>query len=130
MGVLFKDFCWQEWKDKYSTSPPWGKKEFAQLAEARARLDTEDLARSAWASFMQSTDSFHEGHSPGQFLFSLSKMTARAVKAIPKKQLQGEAVSQAMEARRKIMMEVRADPKLTTELQRRDEYARRARELP
>lgn len=128
-GVPFHVFCYEEWKSKYGTSPPWGKKEYSQLAEAHHRLDTEELARSTWNTFLASTDSFHEGHSPGQFLWSLSKMTARAVKAISKQPEQTE--NKALADRARIMREVYTDPAWSgkTELEKRTEYARRAREL-
>jgi hypothetical protein len=124
-GVPFKDFAWEEWKSKYGTSPPWGKKEFVQLYDARQRLDTEELARAAWTKFMQSTDPFHEGHSPGQFLYSLSKMTARAVKAIPKPK-QAATFPGAERAAKMvaILKEVEADDTIPATM-KRDEMAKR-----
>ena len=130
-GVPFKDFAWEEWKAKYGTSPPWGKKEFVQLHEARQRLDTEELARAAWTKFMQSTDSFHEGHSPGQFLYSLSKMTARAVASIPRqrrdKMQEDPAYAGRAEALLQIHKDVNSDDSIPNE-RKRDECSRRFRE--
>ena len=124
-GVPFKDWAWSEWRDKYGTSPPWRNKEFAQLADARSRLDTEQLAREAWMMFLASNEPFHEGHSPGQFLYSLSKMTARAVKAIPKPK-QAATFPGAERAAKmvEILREVEADATIPQAM-KRDEMAKR-----
>ena len=123
-GVLFKDYCWQEWKDKYGTKPPWKTKEFTQLADARSRFDDEDLARSTWNTFLKSEDPFHEGHSPGQFLYSLSKMTARAAKVKPQKQVEGEGVSRLLRRMAEIAAEVDKDHTIP-ESERQNEYKKR-----
>ena len=129
-GVPFKDWAWSEWRDKYGTSPPWRNKEFAQLADARSRLDTEQLAREAWMMFLASNEPFHEGHSPGQFLYSLSKMTARAVKAIPKPK-QAATFPGAERAAKmvEILREVEADATIPGPM-KRDEMARRWKGIP
>jgi len=130
-GIPFRVFCWEEWKAKYRTSPPWGKKEFAQLHEARARIDTEQLAQEAWTKFMASTDSFHEGHSPGQFLYSLSKMTARAAQAATRMHRDGmradPGYAERTKALQRIYAEVYKDDSIH-EMDKRSECSRRFRE--
>ena len=128
-GVQFKDFCWEEWKAKYSTSPPWGKAEFVVLHEARQRLDTEDLARAAWTKFLASTDPFHEGHSPKKFLYSLSQMTARALRGMPPRERRDKIQDDGPWADRtayliQLHKEVNADDSIH-ELKKRDEVSRR-----
>lgn len=126
-GVTFRDFCWESWKSLYGTSPPWGNKEFAQLHEARQRIDTEQLAREAWSKFMASTDPFHEGHSPGKFLYSLSEMTARAVKAIPRERRDKMTEDAKTLALRRIYAEVNEDVSIP-EAEKQNEASRRYRE--
>jgi hypothetical protein len=128
-GVPFKDFAWEEWKSKYGTSPPWGKKEFVQLADARSRLDTEQLSREAWAKFLADADPFYTGHEPGKFLFSLSRWVA---KAVPKQLRRDKMQTDDKWAERtnyliQLHKEVNADDSIH-ELGKRSEVSRRFRE--
>ena len=128
-GVLFKDWAWEEWKAKYGTSPPWSKKEFAQLADARHRIDTEQVAREAWTKFLASTDEFYAGHEPGKFLYSLSRWVAGVAAKRPRRDKMQEDGPWAdrtaclVELYRK----VNADDSIS-EAKKRDEVSRRFRE--
>lgn len=126
-GVLFPVWAWEEWKSRYGTSPPWGKKEMAQLHEARQRLDTEQLAREAWMAFLTSTDPFYEGHEPGKFLSSLSRWTGRVAKKASKRPnaFPGAARAAAMA---RIVAEVSRDATIPLD-QKRAEMSRRWKEL-
>ena len=122
-GVLFKDFCWAEWRDKYGIKPPWGGREFTNLAAARSRFDNEDEARAAWLVYLKNTDTFFEGHGPGKFLMELSKFVARAAKTLPKKPASFPGAERAAEMVR-IRMEVERDASIP-ESSKRDEMSRR-----
>lgn len=127
-GVRWKDWVWEEWKAKYGTSPPWGKKEFSQLADARQRLDTEELARDAWRLFLASTDPFYEGHEPGKFLSSLTRWTGKAAKTPPRRHNSFPGAARAA-AMARIVAEVSKDDTIPVE-QKRAEMSKRWKEIP
>lgn len=126
-GVPFHVFAFEEWRAKYGTKPPWGKREFTNLAAARSRFDTEDLARAAWTVYLKNTDTFFEGHGPSKFLMELGKWVAKAPKAQPKKQADGEAVARSRRMA-KIYAEVERDSAIP-DSEKKNEASRRCREL-
>ena len=126
-GVLFKDFAWESWKDRYGTSPPWGPKEFKILHEARHRIDTEQVARDAWAKYLNSTDEFYTGHEPGKFLSSLSRWVARSVPRMRRDKMQPDDIwKQKADALIRLHGEVRADSTIP-ESEHQNEVSRRFR---
>ena len=127
-GVLFKDFCWEEWKAKYGTSPPWRNKEFAQLADARHRIDTEQVARDAWTKFLADPEPFYAGHEPGKFLSSLSRWVAKSVPRQRRDKMQmDDKWSERTNYLVQLHKEVNADDSIH-ELKKRDEVSRRFKE--
>jgi hypothetical protein len=128
--LLFKDWAWEEWKAKYRTSPPWGKKEFTQLYEAQQRIDTEDLARDAWKLFLASEDPFIKGHSPSGFLFKLSEFVSEAAKqASPKRKYDDHPQSARLNEMARILAEIEMDDSIP-ESEKRNEAAKRWKEIP
>ena len=128
-GVLFRDFAWQSWLDKYGTSPPWGKREFANLHEARSRIDTEQVARDAWKAFLDNQEPFFAGHQPGKFLLELGRFVAKAaLKPTPRKQrsFPGAARAAAMAA---VVREVTYDNTIPDSM-KQNEMKKRWAEIP
>ena len=124
-GVPWADFCFQEWRETHGFDPPWSKLEYVKLNLALKRLNSEDVARAAWKAFLDSDDQYSEGHAPGLFLATLAKWTVRAAKKKPQKRVGEDVYSERL----KIMQAVYEDPQFTTELERRNEYKRRAVEV-
>ena len=127
-GVPFKDFAWEEWKAKYGTSPPWGKVEFIILAEARHRIDTEELARTAWTKFLASPVPFFAGHEPKKFLASLSQWVAASVPRLRRDKMQEDGPwADRTAALVELHRSVNADDSIP-EAGKRNEISRRFRE--
>ena len=128
-GVAWKDFCWEEWKAKYGTSPPWGKIEFIVLAETRHRIDTEDLARAAWTKFLASPNPFFQGHEPKKFLASLSQWVAAAVPRLRRDKMQEDpAYAGRAEALIRIHAEVAKDDSIPSS-EKQNVCSRRFKEM-
>jgi len=125
-AVPFKDWAFEEWRTKYGVKPPWGKREYTNLAAARSRFDTEELARAAWSTYLKNSEPFYEGHGPGKFLYDLGKWTAKVPKR-PQKQVEGEAVVRAQRMA-KIYAEVERDASIP-EAEKKNEASRRWKEL-
>ena len=66
------------WKARHGLKPPWGQREYVQLATALRRLPDEATAIKAWDTYLAEDDPFYDGHSPGQFLAALSKFLVRS----------------------------------------------------
>jgi hypothetical protein len=123
--IRWSEWCYESWKLQYGIKPPWGGPEFAQLATARKRFESEELARAAWRAFLESGDPFYAGKEPKMFLSSLSRWIVKVpAKRKKPEQVEGEAIV----ARQRIMREVYQDASIP-EAEKRNEYARRAREL-
>ena len=129
-AVFFKDFCWEEWKSKYGTSPPWGFLQFVHLTDARNKIDTEELAREAWMLYLANTERFFEGHPPGKFLLELGKFVSKAALRPPPgrkpKSFPGAARAAAMAA---IVREVTFDDSIPAP-QKQNEMKKRWQEIP
>jgi len=119
-GLPFKDWAFETWREKYGTKPPWIPKDYAMLANALKAYGGEEYARAAWRAFLASEEPFYAGHEPRKFLASMGRWSQPAK---PQKQVGKDIYSERL----KIMQAVDRDPQFTTEQQRRDEYARRAR---
>ena len=127
-GVPFHTFCWEEWKAKYGTSPPWGTREFVNLVEARKRIDTEQVARDAWTKYLASTDEFYAGHEPGKFLSSLSRWVAKSVPRQRRDKMREDGPwAERTNFLIQLHKEVNADDSIH-ELKKRDEVSRRFKE--
>ena len=123
-GVPFKDWAWSEWRDKYGVKPPWGAREFTNLAAARSRFDDEALARAAWTVYLANTEPFYEGHGPGKFLFDLGKWTAKAPRPVPKPSDEKSAILKRAAAMAAVVREVHADDAIPQPM-KQDEMKRR-----
>ena len=127
-GVLFKDWAWEEWRTKYGVKPPWGAREFTNLAAARSRFDDEALARAAWTVYLANTEPFYEGHGPGKFLFELGKWIAKAPRPAVAKKPETYPGAERAAKMVAILKEVEADDTIPATM-KRDEMARRWRQL-
>lgn len=128
-GLPFKDWAWEEWRDKYGVKAPWLGKDFVVMANALKALGDEATARAAWTAFLASDDLFYQGHEPGKFLASLSRWAA---KTKPKSARRDKMHEDPKWAERKaallqIYREVAADASIP-ETEKRDECSRRFRE--
>lgn len=71
--MKFAEYCHDQWAMKYGTKPPWGKKDYILLAEARKLIEFDLDAEEAWDSYLDSKDPFYSGHPPNLFRSSISK---------------------------------------------------------
>ena len=113
VGVSFKDWAFEQWREKYGTKPPWGKVEYISLATALERLDTEDEARAAWDAYLACDEPFYQGHAPRLFLRDLGKWVGRYKR--PKPVEQEDPVRARM---LKILLEVERDPSIPEDKKR------------
>jgi len=125
-GVPYHVFCHDEWRDKYGIRPPWGNKEFAQLAQAYKRFENDGVARSTWKLYLASGDEFYQGHEPGKFLASLSRWIVKAPKPKKAASFPGAARAAAMA---KVVREVHADPAIPGPM-KQDEMKKRWAMIP
>lgn len=121
----FKDFCHQEWKDKYGIKPPWLAKDYVCLANVLRVVD-DPVARAAWKAYLASDDDFYQGHSPRKFLSSIDRWTVKAVPKVERKETFPGAARAAAMAR--VVAEVSRDESIP-ESEKRAEMSRRWREL-
>ena len=125
-GVPFHTFCFEEWKSKYGTKPPWLKVDYIELAKARTTFESEDIARAAWQKFLASDDPFYAGHEPRKFLSSLGRW-------VPKQRLRRDKMrddgpwAERTAALVELHRQVNADDSIP-EAGKRDEVSRRFRE--
>lgn len=78
VGVPFRVFYYESWKNHYHVKPPWLVKDFVALAAALKVSESEQVARGAFTAYLASTDPFYEGHSPTKFLKSIGRWTVRS----------------------------------------------------
>jgi hypothetical protein len=72
----FADYCFEAWRSRHGQAPPWGQREYVNLAAARKRFAEpggEERARAAWGRYLEAEDDYHAGHGPGKFLADLSR---------------------------------------------------------
>lgn len=72
-GVQFKDFCFESWREKHGSKPPWGPKDYVLLANAHKRFEDEESSRRAWTAFLATDEPFLAGHDPGKFMLTISR---------------------------------------------------------
>lgn len=121
--MAFKDFAFQAWAEKYGHNPPWLKRDYMILVQARNAIRDEERSRAAWNAYLTENDPFYEGHPTTKFIGNLPKWEAKARKlAKPIRNTAEEEIN----PRLALLLQVERELKGRSTSEIRIEFARRA----
>jgi hypothetical protein len=125
--LAFKDHAYATWAKRYGGQvPPWIKKDWKQLADAKKAIGDDDLARRTWDAYLRCAEPFFAGHPVGKFLADLARWTTSA--RPPERRTQAGGLTERELAYREISDAVARDGAVLGEAAKRAEISRRFRE--